>query len=359
MSHFSNKFMGLLTRLLCKTYELLLTIYTVSRRGLERDQSQILLDYYSIDQTRFQVELNQAMVEQVSSDYEILIIIPFRDCWNLTDKCLESLSRQITRSSTGLKVVLVDNGSVESETAAGIKSVKSKYPNLAIETLRADYPFNFSKLNNQGFKKYKTSKTKFVVFLNNDVQLIDQNLLSKMSSCLQSVPSVGVIGCTLLYPTGNIQHIFATPGCKIIAAHPLKGVFGNQPLRWFDVPLRPVPAVTGALMMMRASDFEAVGMFDESLLTLGQDIGLCLDAWQKLGKFTATVTKPSAIHHESMTKAPKFPSEEVRRFYNKYDSILDLPALYSARLSRWSEKPLLALPKEPKYPVFSVLRYWQ
>jgi hypothetical protein len=111
--------------------------------------------------------------------------------------------------------------------------------------------------------------------------------------------------------------------------------------------------------MLTAADFQASGMFDEDLPTLGQDIGLCLDVWHKLGKFSAVVTKPGAIHHEGMTKAPSFPMHEVRIFYDKYRALLNSPALYSKHLSRWTEQPLLALPFEPNYPVLSVIRYWQ
>lgn len=359
MSRFSNKFIGLSARLLCKVYELLITIYTVLRRGLEQDRSQILVDLYSSDQARLQIDLDVAMAGPASVEGELLVIIPFRDRWDLTASCLESLANQVIPPALSLKVILVDNRSVEPETAAAMSASKNKYPSLAIETLRAVYSFNFSKLNNDGFKAFKTAKTKWVLFLNNDVQLIEKDLLVRMSGCLQSVQSIGAVGCTLLYPTGSIQHLFATPGCKIIAAHPLKGVPSNQPLKWFDKLVRPVPAVTGALMMLRAADFDAVGMFDESLPTLGQDIGLCLDVARKLGKFSAVITKPSAIHHESMTKAPSFPKHEVRFFYDKYGDVLKSRPLYSPRLSRWSEKPLLALPCEPKYPVLSVIRYWQ
>lgn len=295
--------------------------------------------------------IDQKLNESAAIAGELLVIIPFKDRWDLTSACLKTLNAQTMPHEFSIRVVLVDNGSVTAQTSQGIASAPKNYPRLKIEILRADYPFNFSKLNNDAFKKFHSKDTTWVLFLNNDVELNDQTIITRMASCLESVPEAGAVGCTLLYPDQRIQHIFAAPGVKIIAAHPLKGVPSNKALAWFQKPARPVSAVTGAVMMLRAKDFEASDMFDENLPTLGQDIILCLNVLNKLSKKIVVVMNVHIIHHESETKAFSFPAAEINYIYSRYGKMLAGSQWYSDKISRWSETPRLAPPCEPPYPV--------
>jgi GT2 family glycosyltransferase len=359
MNYLKNKFIGSMSRILCKCYEFIILIYTFFKRGFERDPSQIILDYFTEDQEILQQRLDRPETTGVVANGELLVIIPFRDNWKLTEACLESLDRQIISDSLKMKVILIDNASIELETKRNLQNVKNDFPELDIQCLRADYPFNFSKLNNDGYKRHRSSETKFVLFLNNDVEIRDNKLINIMAGYLQSFNSVGVLGGTLVYPDEKIQHLFAAPGFKIVAAHPLKGVSYQKSWAWFKKSIRPVAAVTGALMMMRSEDFEAIGMFDEQLPTLGQDVVACLIVRDKLGKCAAAITAPCAVHHESWTKPANFPADELSLVYSKYGAQLRSKALVNAAFSRWSEKPLLALPGERDYPVASVSRFWQ
>jgi len=281
---------------------------------------------------------------------ELLVIIPFKDRWDLTSDCLKTLNDQVVPRDLSIRVVLVDNGSVTSETAQGIKGAAESYPHLKMENLRADYPFNFSKLNNDAFKAFRTEKTKWVLFLNNDVSLNDQTIVSRMVSCLESVPEAGAIGCTLLYPDRRIQHIFAAPGVKIIAAHPLKGVPYNHEHAWFQKSARPVAAVTGAVMTLRAKDFEAAQMFDESLPTMGQDIILSCVLAEKLPMFNVAIHSSDVVHHESPTKKGNFSQDEVDHAYLNYGHRILDTTYYCRRFSRWSEHPAISMANEPSYP---------
>lgn len=320
-------------------------------RGFESDPSKILLDHYTEAQTKAQSILDTKLREFKELTGELLVIIPFKDRWDLTSACLRSLHEQIIPSGLSIRVILVDNGSVSMETAQGIKSASEFYPHLKIESLTADYPFNFSKLNNDAFKKFFSKANEWVLFLNNDVSLNDKTIIARMVSCLQSVPEAGTVGCTLLYPNRRIQHIFAAPGVKIIAAHPLKGTPYNQNLAWFQKPARPVAAITGAVMMLRARDFEAAGMFDEQLPTLGQDIVLSCVVSQKLGKFNVAISSGDVIHHESPTKDTKFSTVEIQYVYDQYKDGILATGLYTKIFSRWSERPIYGPCREPYYPV--------
>jgi GT2 family glycosyltransferase len=338
-------------RLLFKLYEYTLRCYTLMIRGFESDPSKILLDHYTEEQTKAQAVLDSKFRELKELKGDLLVIIPFKDRWDLTSVCLQTLNDQAIPSDLVLRVVLVDNGSASLETEDGIKSAAAHYLNLNIETLRANYPFNFSKLNNDAFKKFRSNATRWVLFLNNDVSLNDKTIISRMTSCLESVSEAGAVGCTLLYPDRRIQHIFAAPGVKIIAAHPLKGTRYSEDLAWFSKPARPVAAVTGAVLMTRAADFETVGMFDENLPTLGQDIILSCMLVENLSRFNVVINSSDVIHHESPTKKSEFPALEIKYIYNVYGDRLSASKFISDRFSRWSERPALILGRESQYPV--------
>jgi GT2 family glycosyltransferase len=360
MTMLLGKSLALFLRFICKSYEYILRGLTRIIRGRDIDPSKILIDYYTDSQKIAQIE-----IDNVIGDYdkliseELLIIIPFKDKWDLTKCCLDSLERQTIAQRGQIRVVLVDNGSSDSVTIEGLRGAKERYPALKIELLRADYEFNFSRLNNHAFQAFASAVTKTVLFLNNDVELLNEEILMNMVQSLNSLPKVGVMGCTLLYPDRTIQHLFVAPGVKIIASHPLKGVPWRPDLLWFSKKIRPVAAVTGALMLLRAQDFRSAGGFDESLPTLGQDVTLCLKINRELGRYNVVYNAPAAIHHESMTKATKFPLKEINYAYTNYGDDLNHDMFFNRKFSRWSERLILAPSWEPKYPTKAIAAWWQ
>jgi len=62
--------------------------------------------------------------------------------------------------------------------------------------------FNFSSMNNKGAH---AAKGELLLFLNDDVEPLDPNWLSRMVARLER-PETGAVGAKLLYPNGSIQH---------------------------------------------------------------------------------------------------------------------------------------------------------
>jgi hypothetical protein len=352
------KTIGVCLRILCKCYEFLVRAYTLLFFGSLSDGSKLLVDLYTPDQLLLQDKLDLGLSDDQNHSGELLVLIPFRDRSEMTDQCLRYLSQQILFATIKVRTILINNRSETGETARWLAGVAKIHPTLNIQTFTADYDFNYSRLNNDGFRQFSTPETKWLLCLNNDVELLDKTIIRRMVSTLERVVEVGVVGCSLIYPSRRIQHLFAAPGVKIIAAHPLRGHPMNPMMAWFSKPARVVPAVTGAVMLVRAEEFTKVGMFDENLPTLGQDIILCLEMLNKLGKCSVSVNTGDVIHYESITKKPSFPKAEVDYIYQKYGSSLRDGRFYSTRISRWSEVPTLAFPFEPAYPAKWVIRSW-
>jgi hypothetical protein len=87
--------------------------------------------------------------------------------------------------------------------------------------LADDRAFNFSALNNVAAKE---ARGKFLVLLNNDVEVIPPDWLSEMVS-IASQPGVGAVGARLWYPNETLQHggvilgIGGVPGTRTSTFH--------------------------------------------------------------------------------------------------------------------------------------------
>lgn len=327
-------------KVILKIYSFFLFLRTYLIYRFWKDPSQILLSNY----TRFQETNQQALNLRpfLSPKYiqKIILIIPFRDQWDITQRCLESILSQ-SMKTYNLKIVLANNQSIDPNTAHGIKTFLSRAQSLNLNCSEyiADYPFNFSRINNEAFHNFKGFQDDFVLFMNNDIELIDKNFFEKFLWLANCAPNLGALGATLLYPNFKVQHLFLAPGVKILGAHPLKGKRFNPDWKWFRTA-RPVPAVTGALLLTRTTTFVRVGGFDENLSTLGQDLDLCLKI-QKDGLVNWVATDLLSLHHEGHSKGTSIDFGQVDYMYRKWGDFLTANDYYSENISRWSEFPSL------------------
>jgi GT2 family glycosyltransferase len=332
-------------RLVCKAWELACRGLTRLVRLGQLDVTRLLIDEQTPAQREASARL-AALPGAAVPRQRIAVLVPFRDRWALTETCLRSLLAQDLNGHE-LRLVLIDNGSVGPETAAGIDRLAAEHGPM-VQHLRVDAPFNFSMLNNRGVEAAKAFAPDWLFLLNNDVEMPDRGTLARLVAFAARAPGAGAVGTTLLYPNGLIQHLFAAPGVKIVAAHPFKGRRLPVDAAWFAAP-RPVAAVTGAALLVSSHDFAAVGGFDESLPTVGQDLDLCLKL-QRLGRVNWVLPAERLVHHESASRrGVRIDRDEVARLYDRWGDMLCNNPFYSPRLSRWSETPALT-PGEPPYP---------
>lgn len=271
---------------------------------------------------------------KIKKKYTVTVIIPFKDKWSLTKKCLDGLVKQ-RQENTLLSILLVDNNSCELETKKGLKEFKDQHKNFSIQTVLCHAPFNFSYINNFAVKSLE-KKTDFLWFLNNDTSFVSHETLENYTTFAIQQENLGALGSTLLFgDEKTIQHSFLAPGVKIVGAHPLKGQLYKKEALWFEKP-RSVPAVTGASLFISYKNFFSVGMFDEKLAFSSQDLDLCLRLGEK-GLQNWTLTNEIIIHHESMTRNHSFEEDEIYYFYKKWGKKLET----ISKLSTWNEEPCL------------------
>lgn len=235
----------------------------------------------------------------------VSIIIPTKDHIDVLRKCIESIEKKT--SYKNYEIIIIDNNSKDHQTIDYLETI-SKAPN--IRTLKYEDSFNFSAINNF---TARNSNGEYLLFLNNDTEVISDEWLSAMLEHSQR-KEVGAVGGMLLYPNGTIQHAGVIIGLGGVAGHSHKYIPKDNP----GYMLRPhlvhnLSAVTAACMMLRKDVFEEVGGFDENLAVAFNDVDLCLKIREK-GYLIVYTPYAELYHHESLSRGYEDNPEKQKRF---------------------------------------------
>jgi GT2 family glycosyltransferase len=222
----------------------------------------------------------------------VSIVIPFRDQLDLLRGCLRSLRKTCYQDR---EIILVNNGSAEARTLRYLDRQRGK---VGVRVLDRPEPFNFSRLCNRGAR---AARGDYLLFLNNDTEALSRDWLERLLR-LACREEVGVVGATLLYPDGTIQHAGLFPRADRTWVHGYRGLRPDEPGEQGELGLvRTVPAVTGACLLIRRELFEAVGGFDERLPLTFNDVDLCRRV-RALGKLVVVSPHARLLHFEGLSR---------------------------------------------------------
>ncbi len=230
-----------------------------------------------------------------------LIVIPTRDRVDLLEPCLEAIWR--TTDDKSVEIVVIDHESREAESKRYLRKVRKR-----VKVVPFSGKFNYARMHNEVVAKVGEG-FRYLVFMNNDIEAIEAGWLERMRS-LAARPDVGVVGSTLLYDDGRIQHA----GVVLGAGGPVNHAHKFTPLKIDGrrtsgpnaslISTRDYSAVTGACVAMRSEVFLGVGGFDEDLPVDYNDIDLCL----RIGGLGYRILNDAysvLYHHESATRTKK------------------------------------------------------
>lgn len=241
----------------------------------------------------------------------VSIVVPTRDQGQLLQRCMDS----IERTSHGLRyeLIIVDNGTTESATRQYLEDMSHAH-----QVLHCPGPFNFSALNNHAIGR---ASGEYILFLNNDVEAMQQGWLEAMLTHAQR-PGVGAVGAKLLYPDGSVQHAGVVLGVAGVAGHAFRHTPAKGPSYHGFVDLvRNCSAVTAACMLVPKKVFQEVGGFDERLAVEYNDVDLCLRIREQGYRIVYT---PKAVlyHYENATRCGTRNPEDETLFCRKWDALL-------------------------------------
>lgn len=265
------------------------------RLGIPVDSVEKGVDY-GIYHTRFHLD----------GEPLVSVIIPNKDHSADLELCLTSLLDK--GSYQNLEVIVVENNSTEPETFRYYEKLQKDRPNVKVVTWEKG--FNFSAINNFGVT---FSKGEYLLFLNNDVEVIEPDVIQEMLGYAMR-EDVGIVGARLLYQDDTIQHAGVVIGFGGIAGHTFIGLHQAENSYFHRAMCaQDYSAVTAACMMSKRSLFDQVGGFREELAVAFNDIDYCLKI-RSLGK--KVVYNPYALlyHYESKSRGLEDTPEKVERF---------------------------------------------
>ncbi len=298
----------------------------------------------------------------------ISVIIPNKDHTGDLDKAIRSLIRGNYRN---LEFIVVENNSEKQETFDYYDRIQAEFPGMtsdgaagsstaaaagpetitepagtetaktagaaipagtegaasgiSVRVVKWPREFNYSAINNFGVQYARGA---YLLFLNNDVELINPDSLSEMIGFVQR-EDVGACGARLLYPDEVIQHAGVVVGFGGIAGAAFIGI-RNDELTYMHRAkcIQDYSAVTAACLLSRRSVFDAVGGFTEALAVAFNDIDYCMKV-RALGKLVVYNPYAKFYHYESKSRGLEDTPEkvarfnaEIRRFADRWPEIL-------------------------------------
>jgi GT2 family glycosyltransferase len=272
---------------------------------------------------------------------EVTIVIPTRDLAHLLSECVRGLKE--TTDYPRYRVVVMDNGSTQPEAVALLNELR-RTPRFTV--VDRPGPFNFSSLCNEGAH---LTKSPFLVFLNNDIEMIERDWLKAMIRWAMQ-PDIGVVGAKLFFPDRTIQHAGVVVGLGGIGGHIYRKQASDAPgyLGALKIP-HEVSVVTAACIAIERTKFDAVGGFDaENLPVELNDLDLCLRVAER-GWSNLWTPQAVLIHHESASRGMALnlnPSETYRKerayFSRRWRHIIRDDPYFHPGLSLFTFQPTLA-----------------
>lgn len=211
---------------------------------------------------------------------------------------IESLRTQRTRlAARGLQldILIGDTGSTDPAVLACYAD------NAEAVTVVKGLRYHFARCNNA--VAFAHARGDALLFLNNDIIFPPgSDALFDMYQTLHDNAQTGVVGCGLYFADGTVQHLgidfFREPENRGLCFHPQAHTSvspASLARTW------PVPAVTGACLMIKRQLFVDIGGMDTGYAAECQDIALCLAA-DRLGSTCQMVNAGPVIHLENATR---------------------------------------------------------
>ncbi|MNW38606.1 Chondroitin synthase [compost metagenome] len=258
----------------------------------------------------------------------VSIIIPTKNQVEILKKCIDSIENKTTYQN--YQIVVIDNDSDDPQTIKYMDKLKHK----VLKISNPNGKFSYAYINNKAVSMVDTD---YVLFLNNDTEVVNGQWLSQMVGYL-GISGVGAVGARLLFPDGRIQHAgithgyyngFAGPSFKLLPS------WNNGYLSLANVS-RNTLAVTAACLLTPRDLFMELNGFDELDFAVAyNDVDYCYrvhDAGYRL------VYCPSAelIHYEGYSRGFADNPAEGAAFRRKYRNVVD--PFYNPNLSLDNEQ---------------------
>ncbi|MEA2743715.1 MAG: hypothetical protein QOG25_2086 [Acetobacteraceae bacterium] len=221
----------------------------------------------------------------VSDDPVVSVIVPTYGQLPFTLRCLASIAEYPPKLP--IEVIVMDDGWNQPD-ASLLEAVRG------IRLVRNDINLGFLHSCN---KAAGLAKGRYLLFLNNDTQVLD-GWLDPMVALFQQRPDTGAVGGKLLYPDGRLQEAGG-----IVWQDASGWNFGRleDPGKPEFNYVREVDYCSGAALMVRRAVFASLGGFDPRYApAYFEDTDLCFRL-RRIGLKTLYQPAARVVHHEGVS----------------------------------------------------------
>ncbi len=323
---------------------------------LKRTESSALVTNAKIDNTF-------RCIYGLTNDPLVSIIIPNKNNYELLANCINSIKKK--SSYKNYEIIIVDNNSKDIKTLCYLEELKKEN----IKVIKYNKKFNYSEANNIGTSH---AHGEYLVFLNNDIEIIDSNWLDILLSHCQR-ENIGAAGPLLIFPNGRVQHAGVIVGYWSLADHPFIGCHPSFEGYMNRLQIEQnYSAITGACLMVKRELFDKVGGFDQKNYQINfSDVDFCLKL-HSLGYKNIWTPHVTLIHHTSVTqkqeaantkKAQKAEEQFLKdkiAFMRKWLHVIIKDPAYNYNLSLGNRYFEIDLEENPGWPpaIYNVPRIW-
>lgn len=227
----------------------------------------------------------------------VVVIVNFNGR-ELLRRCLESIERNTTYPN--FEVIVVDNGS----TDGSIEMVKSRFPEVLLITNSQN--LGYAKACNQGARLGLKRGADYVIFLENDTEVLSKRWIEKLLKAVHREEKIGLVA-------PRVKGI-----CEGILLNPLRPslplVLGGYKPPPFLSHTTEVEFVFGVALLVSKKLIDTIGLLDELFSPfVGEDLDYCMRA--KKAGFKIIFTPEVVINHRGSTTTKKLETKNPNLVY--------------------------------------------
>jgi GT2 family glycosyltransferase len=185
-------------------------------------------------------------------------------------------------------VLLVENSTDKNV----IEKIRSRFPGLNI--IENSKNLGYAGGNNIGIQRALVSHPDYIFLLNNDLTL-EKDVLQKCVSAMEISPDCAA--CQPMIASDMHRDTVWSAGTRLFFGYPRLFLKGTR-LQKNGITTAPFGLV-GCSILLRASAFREIGLFDESLFLFHEETDWCIRARQK--KFSLLVISDAVVYHKIST----------------------------------------------------------
>jgi GT2 family glycosyltransferase len=235
------------------------------------------------------------------------------------DRALESLHSP--QPAVAHTIVVVDNASSDGSAAM----VRERWP--AVQVIESGANLGFARANNVGIR---ATQSDLVLLLNSDAR-VPPGAVDRLVAELREHPEAAAVGPRLLDESGRLEISFGRMigpfnelrQKAVTRLYERDAAFATRLVQRLAARAREVDWVSGACLLVRRGDAEAVGLLDERFFLYTEDVDFCasLRARGRTVRFTPAV---EVVHARGRSRRhdPAAANAAYRRsqlaFYDKH-----------------------------------------